>query len=201
MAVSLGTVAKIVAALAILSAIAALAFVAYLTPVKKEAQGGEIEIYLQPSRVAENSRAAVLAFSSCGPFSLYLDGKLLGQAESQIRADITAAAGSHLLSAEGTRCSRSLSFEAVQTECNDGENRSCTAGDCDGTQECRVGAWDACRLPQKKCVPGEKVGCSVDSCKFGYRTCNSCGTGFGQCLPRGGTDDGTLIANSAACAP
>lgn len=68
-------------------------------------------------------------------------------------------------------------------ECSAGEARNCTLNGCPGTQKCYNGAYSSCVLPKKTCVPGRKIGCSSDSCKFGYMTCNECGTGYGECLP------------------
>jgi hypothetical protein len=81
-------------------------------------------------------------------------------------------------------------------ECSGNESRPCIIGQCQGVQKCSGGAYSDCLLPRKICIPGEKSGCTLDSCQFGYMACNSCGTGFLPCAP-----EVPLTANSIACQP
>ena len=67
--------------------------------------------------------------------------------------------------------------------CNNGQAQPCEISGCIGNQTCRNGFYSDCALPRKICVPFSKIGCSSDSCKFGYAICNPCGTGYGVCLP------------------
>lgn len=192
--------AATVAIVAVVCAAAALLILAYFSPVQKT-QGtiGSINIYLQPaSGMAENSSLTVRAFSSCGPFLLYLDGKEIGRGDGQLETAVLAKAGSHTLRAKSGQCEETREFEVVSPACAEGENQSCLAGGCQGARECREGAWGGCILPPKVCDPGEQVGCGLNECKFGYRTCNSCGTAFGPCLEQG---SGPLAANSLGCLP
>lgn len=77
----------------------------------------------------------------------------------------------------------------------------CAISGCPGNRTCGNGFYSDCVLPRKICVPGSQVGCSTDSCKFGYATCNPCGTGYGQCLPPPGYNatNSTPPCTSASC--
>lgn len=67
-------------------------------------------------------------------------------------------------------------------ECTDGETKECELGDCGGAISCIGGAWGECVPKKRICVPGKVVGCTLDSCNFGYKVCNECGTGFSECM-------------------
>jgi hypothetical protein len=67
-------------------------------------------------------------------------------------------------------------------ECTSRETKACERGECGGTIYCIGGTWGECVQKKRICVPGKKVGCTLDSCSFGYRICNGCGTGFSECL-------------------
>ena len=69
-------------------------------------------------------------------------------------------------------------------ECSGNGQQNCTIDGCPGTLTCYGGGYGVCQPKRKICVPGEKIGCSTDACKFGYAVCNSCGTGYSECLPR-----------------
>ena len=69
-------------------------------------------------------------------------------------------------------------------ECSSSGRQNCTLEGCPGMKTCYGGRYGNCIVPRKICVPGAKIGCSTDACKFGYATCNPCGTGYGACLPR-----------------
>ncbi|VVC01276.1 Uncharacterised protein [uncultured archaeon] len=134
-------------------------------------------------------------FSSCGNFSILLDGVKVAEGRSGADAYVRAGAGEHLLLAKSAGCSGSLSFSVLKRECSDGEKRACSIGSCEGVQSCAGGAFSGCTLPRKTCVSGEKAGCSLDSCRSGYAVCNECGTGFGPCEPEAGAN----ASNSSAC--
>ena len=64
--------------------------------------------------------------------------------------------------------------------CENGETKTCFAGNCRGEQVCISGRWSACRL-HMICIPGSKAPCIEFGCVSGYKTCNECGTGYGEC--------------------
>ena len=164
-------------------------------------EGGAIDVFIDSSApLLENSPISIRAFSSCGDFSLYLDGKELGSGSTRVSASVYSDAGAHQLVAKNGKCAASKEFSVSKKECEENQARPCQEGTCAGTKTCIGGAFGPCLLPPKVCLPGQAVGCSVDSCRFGYRTCNQCGTAFGPCLPREETgENGTVCANSSAC--
>ena len=161
-------------------------------------QQGEIAVLLQPERILEGEGATAKAFSSCGSFALYLDGSKISEGESKAEAAISPAAGGHLLEAKNEKCSSSLPFSVLKKECAEGQVKECGEGNCTGNQTCRRGLWGGCELQRKVCVPGQKIGCGLDGCHFGYAACNDCGNAFGPCLPVENAN-GPLTANSASC--
>ncbi|MCX6770327.1 MAG: hypothetical protein NT051_06690 [Candidatus Micrarchaeota archaeon] len=68
-------------------------------------------------------------------------------------------------------------------ECTEGQTKQCNLSDCKGTISCETGRFTECRLGRKVCIPKSRTGCNLDGCHFGLRECDSCGTGFGECLP------------------
>ena len=128
-----------------------------------------------------------MAFSSCGGFSLFLDGTQIASGVSNAQSDIALRAGSHELVAKNAQCTALLDFMVRLKECDAKQARACTSNGCPGTQTCANGVYGSCVMPKKTCVPGRSIGCSSDSCKFGYMQCNPCGTGYGPCLPPGGS--------------
>ncbi|MCX6772988.1 MAG: hypothetical protein NTV88_04430 [Candidatus Micrarchaeota archaeon] len=94
--------------------------------------------------------------------------------------------------------------QAQVIECSGSVKQNCSASGCTGTKTCYGGRYSKCILPRKICVPGAKIGCSTDACKFGYATCNPCGTAYGECLPRPGynatnSTNSTPPCTSATC--
>jgi len=72
--------------------------------------------------------------------------------------------------------------EPVNTStCIDGTNQTCNAGKCDGVRVCKNGKLGNCFVI-KNCVPGAKISCGPHGCATGYKTCNECGTGYGECV-------------------
>jgi hypothetical protein len=65
--------------------------------------------------------------------------------------------------------------------CKDGMSQSCSVGSCGGVSTCTSGSWSGC-VWQHMCIPGQKVDCLNQGCSFGYKVCNECGTGYGQCI-------------------
>lgn len=192
----------LLSAASLLVLLAAVFLIAIYFPQQKgSGEGaGAIEVFIDSAPLVENSPISIRAFSSCGDFSLYLDGKELGAGPARISASVYADAGMHLLVAKNGKCAASKEFSVAKKECEGNQTRPCQEGICTGTQTCIGGAFAQCILPPRVCVPGQAVGCSVDSCLFGYRTCNPCGTAFGPCLPRGETGaNETSCANSSAC--
>ncbi len=64
--------------------------------------------------------------------------------------------------------------------CESGEARACAVGNCTGISVCVEGTWGGCKW-QQSCQPGGKETCLSESCPYGFRECNECGTGFGPC--------------------
>jgi hypothetical protein len=64
--------------------------------------------------------------------------------------------------------------------CIDGQKRTCTLAECTGIFTCIDGIWGGCKWAQV-CVPHEREVCLSQSCPYGVRECNPCGTGFGPC--------------------
>lgn len=173
-------------------ALAALAAASLFLPKSQPPEAGQIKVSLEGQRpLVSGANATLSAFSTCGAFAIRLDGNLLLPNTSRVSLPLKLEEGSHVLAAENSECSSSLAFEVLARECEANQTRKCTSGGCEGVQRCEGGIYPAaCSLPRKICVPGEKIGCSTDGCKFGYATCNPCGTGFGKCLPGNGTEDG-----------
>ncbi|VVB99503.1 Uncharacterised protein [uncultured archaeon] len=142
--------------------------------------------------------ATAKAFSTCGPFDLFLDSREVASGDSRAQAVLQPAAGRHTIEAKNAKCNALLSFMVLEKECNGGEQKDCVSEGCPGVQTCVNGAYTPCLLPKKICVPGTKLGCSTNGCAFGYEDCNACGTGFGPCTPRGGasTDSGPCIGEA-----
>ncbi len=175
--------------IAIFLIVAAVLIVFYFAPKPLIQEPEEkIEAFLEASYpIFAGQKITAKAFSSCGNFSLFLDGSKIGEGQTRVEAIIEALQGTHILEAKNSKCSAMIEFKALEKECEKGERQNCTSGNCPGVQECFNGIYGACILPEKICVPGEKIGCSLDGCKFGYSTCNDCGTGFGKCLAAGGS--------------
>ena len=66
-------------------------------------------------------------------------------------------------------------------KCTEGTNMSCTLGTCTGYRVCESGEWSECRF-ERICVPGSVAPCIENYCAVGYKTCNECGTGYGECI-------------------
>ncbi|VVC01339.1 Uncharacterised protein [uncultured archaeon] len=191
--------ALLFAILAILAAGAALAIFTFAKPQPPSSEG-RIEIFLGGSRpYMDGGTVMVQAFSSCGSFTLLLDGSQLASGENSLRAEVPLTKGEHLLQAQGTGCSGEASFSVAAFECQGGENRSCIVGSCQGMQHCFDGFYGDCGLPPRICDPGERIGCSIDGCHFGYATCNECGSGFGACLPRESSSANTSGCTASTC--
>jgi hypothetical protein len=65
--------------------------------------------------------------------------------------------------------------------CKDNENKTCFVGKCSGSIYCRSGEWSTC-IVDRICVPGSTKPCVENYCAYGYKTCDECGTGYGQCV-------------------
>ncbi len=155
------------------------------------AAGGSIELSIAGgTRLLENQAATAKADSTCGSFSLFLDGKKISDAQRSLQFQISAPAGTHLLSAKSQGCERQLQFSVVAAECSGNQTRSCVLDGCEGGQQCSGGLFSGCALPKKICVPGRQIGCNLNGCSFGRMACNSCGTGYGPCTADGNSTAG-----------
>ena len=174
---------KLLAALLCIGLILALAYFAFpLLPAPSPNPDSQaIEIFISPQVIFEGSLVQARAFSSCGNFSLFLDEEELASGENRIEVSFLARTGEHLLYAKSASCYAKKAFTVQARECAEGENRTCAFGQCKGVQFCINGKFSECYPEKKVCVPGERRGCSLNSCQFGYMVCDPCGTGFGPC--------------------
>jgi len=74
-----------------------------------------------------------------------------------------------------------LKTAAGLPECSDSAVYECKLGPCDGIRECKSGRYQSCAL-KKICEPGAVSSCEEHGCATGRRTCNECGTGYGECI-------------------
>lgn len=72
------------------------------------------------------------------------------------------------------------SISEKKSVCTDGQDTTCKTGSCDGIKTCKSGQWTECFLV-KVCLPGTNTSCNENGCAVGYKTCNDCGTGYGEC--------------------
>lgn len=170
-------------------------FATILVPAAQPAEEIQLSVSLSAPLV-EGMPVSVRAFSTCGQFTLYLDGQLLASGE-RVAQPVSAKAGRHRLLAQNAKCNASAQFETLARECAEGEKKACMKDGCGGTALCENGRFSPCVLPPQACLPGQRVGCPLDGCSFGYRTCNSCGTGYGPCRPPGAPAQGGC--NSTSC--
>ena len=69
------------------------------------------------------------------------------------------------------------------TECIEEQTKECiTENGCDGKQYCKNGEWTACYKNDVICKPGSTTTCAINPCTAGIKTCNDCGTGWGECI-------------------
>ncbi len=153
-------------------------------------QGG-IEIYVQPQQVYEGQEVKFKAYSSCGNFTVFADGKQSAGGVSGQEFSLALPAGNHSIAIWNADCNATAVVQVIRPACESGAAKACMAGGCAGTRNCIGGAWGDCELPASKCSPWEKIGCAYDSCSFGYSTCNKCGTAWGPCLPEGAAGNAT----------
>ena len=178
---------------------ASIAAFRYFSPQPEAAQGtGEIRLIVEPQRLVEGQNASVTAYSTCGNFTISADGRKICDASSGQQLSIPLPAGNYSISAANANCSASAPLQVVARVCQDGQEQGCTKNGCPGTQACSGGSWSGCELPERKCMPGVKIGCAYNSCSFGYTTCDKCGAGFGPCLPEG-QSAAPLNGNSLSC--
>ena len=144
-------------------------------------QGGEISLSLDGWPFVSGNTATLRAVSTCGAFGVWLDGAVFGNGEPVLSRQFLAEAGSHSFFAQGKDCNSTLAFNVLARECDGNETKECENNGCAGVRRCEAGIFSDCMLPKKICYPGERVGCSTNSCSFGHMACNPCGTSFGEC--------------------
>lgn len=92
---------KVALAVAVIFA-AVLAAYWLFSSAPQEEGGSMIEIFLDgKGAVFEGEQLTVKAFSSCGKFDLFLDGKKLAEGETRAQAAFVANAGRHAIEAKG----------------------------------------------------------------------------------------------------
>jgi len=69
----------------------------------------------------------------------------------------------------------------IKPQCKEGESISCEIDGCNGIRVCENKLWSPCKL-DTICEPGSKEFCYENSCVNGYKMCNVCGTGYGDCV-------------------
>ena len=164
---------------------AILSFLFFLRPQVPAAPDGKIEVFINRAMpLPPGTSSTISAFSSCGNFSLFLDGKEIASGGPSMDYTLVPIFTKHILEAKNSRCKASLEVEVLRKECEDGQEMPCAQSGCSGKRSCVNGIFGPCSLPKKICVPGERAGCSTDACRFGYATCNACGDAYGPCLPR-----------------
>jgi len=162
-------------------------------PAAEAPSGGEISLSLQGRPLVAGSTAALRAVSTCGAFEVLLDGAVFGNGTPLLSKPFLLEEGAHSFFAQGKDCNSTLAFTVLARECYGNETQTCEKNGCAGARKCAGGIFSECALPERICYPGERVGCSTDSCSFGYMICNPCGTSFGKCAP------GTASSNNATC--
>ncbi len=66
--------------------------------------------------------------------------------------------------------------------CIEGTAEACNTGrNCGGVRQCIRGSWTGCII-EEACRPGERIPCVPDGCTIGYKACNECGSGYGECI-------------------
>ena len=88
------------------------------------------------------------------------------------------------------------SLPAPAAECENGAVSDCEADGCPGKKVCQEGFFSDCNIGRKICVPGQRIGCSIDGCRFGYTVCNKCGSGFGGCVGENASKTPACTGNS-----
>lgn len=159
----------------------------------------ELSLTLEGRPFVAGNTAMLHAFSTCGAYGVFLDGNKMGSSDMYLDLPLMLSEGSHTLSAKGDGCQALLPFEVEARECSGNQSAPCAVQGCEGVRYCIDGKYsEECSLPKKVCMPGEKIGCSTDGCKFGHATCNPCGSGFGNCTDDG-NKNGTACASGSSC--
>ncbi len=66
--------------------------------------------------------------------------------------------------------------------CKDDERIACNNSfGCSGERVCVDGAWTGC-ITKRICTPGTRTQCIENFCSTGYKICNECGSGYGECV-------------------
>jgi len=68
-----------------------------------------------------------------------------------------------------------------QASCHEGDTKQCTLESCSGFSTCHGGSWGVCRW-KVVCAPYSKASCLNNSCVYGYKECDGCGSGYGPCI-------------------
>lgn len=145
-----------------------------------------VAVYTDRDEYVEGDNISISVESTCGNVSLLIDGKEIRTENENdaFSASLTAAMGMHNITAEGDGCEASRSVTVLERECSENETESCVINGCDGYKPCVDGRFEECRKNRRVCKQGSRIGCPLNSCSFGYATCNECGTGYGPCEPR-----------------
>ena len=77
---------------------------------------------------------------------------------------------------------KTFSGSALTSVCKSGESKDCNDdNECSGKSVCIGGFWTGC-ITEKICSPEAKTACVENFCAVGYKICNKCGTGYGDCF-------------------
>ena len=156
-------------------------------------QGGDILLSIDGRPHVSGNTATLRAVSKCGAFDVLLDGTGFGNGAPLLSMPFLLEEGRHVFFAQGNGCNSTLVFTVLARECNGDETKECEKDGCTGARKCAGGIFLECALPKKVCYPGEKVGCSINGCSFGYMTCNQCGTSFGKCAADSKKENATCV--------
>ena len=144
-------------------------------------QGGAISLSIEGRPMVSGNNASLHAISTCGEFVVSLDKTGFGNGSAALSQPFLLEEGNHSFFAQGNGCNSTLAFHVAARQCEGNQTSECEKEGCPGIRKCAGGVFSSCTLPKKVCSPGERVGCSIDGCSFGYIICNQCGTGFGKC--------------------
>ena len=100
-----------------------------------------------------------------------------------------------LLKPAGQEAKPNLPAQPPVPECSGGEVKNCTSYGCSGIMACKSGKWGACIADEWECRPGQMTACSLNSCQFGVKICDSCGK-YGKCMPKQEAQNGS---GNASC--
>ena len=92
------------------------------------APGGEISLSISGGPLVGGNSAAFRAVSTCGDFTVYLDGKMLLEGGPVLASPFALEEGGHTLFASGGGCNATLPFSVAPRECEGNAASACVMG-------------------------------------------------------------------------